>query len=142
MLKAIWPQEEAEFHGEHVSFGPLRMWPKPVQRPHPPIYMGGHSRAAVDRLVEHGDGWLPNRATPAKIRRVREALADQGRDDVTVNVPAKPEHVSMLDAYATAGADRVVFPLDVLPESDALRELDELAALTTGRGGSGARRPL
>ncbi|SDP84235.1 hypothetical protein SAMN04487905_11095 [Actinopolyspora xinjiangensis] len=102
--------------------------------------MGGHSRAAVDRLAKHGDGWLPNRPTSVKIRRVREAFADQGRDDVTVN-PVKPENVSMLDAYAAAGAKRVVFPPAVSPECDALRALDEFAALTTGRGGSGTRIP-
>ncbi len=65
-LKEIWTAEEAEYHGTHVDFDPITMWPKPVQRPHPPIYVGGESEAALRRLATLGDGWLPRAGTPPR----------------------------------------------------------------------------
>ena len=65
----------------------MYLWPKPVQQPHPPIYVGGESPAALRRLASHGDGWLPRvRTPPAEIKRVRKWLAEQGRDKVRFTV--------------------------------------------------------
>src|SRR3954468_17116994 len=86
-LKEIWTKDEAEFHGRHVDFDPIYAWPKPVQQPHPPIYLGGESPAALRRLAAFGDAWLPRAPTPPKeITRVREWLAEQGRDGVPFTV--------------------------------------------------------
>ncbi|MCP2259323.1 putative F420-dependent oxidoreductase, Rv2161c family [Streptoalloteichus tenebrarius] len=126
-LKLIWTQEEAEFHGEHVDFSPLTMWPKPVQKPHPPLYVGGNSKAALARVAAHGDGWFPTELAPDEIGRVREWLAERGRTGVVINVVADPDDPSSVDAYVAAGADRVTFHLTTLPESDGLRRLDALA---------------
>ncbi|MFD9906704.1 LLM class F420-dependent oxidoreductase [Streptomyces sp. NPDC059063] len=128
-LKLIWTRDTAEFHGEHVDFGPLHMWPKPVQDPHPPLYIGGHSPAALARMAAHGDGWFPIVVTPAEVRRVRKSLAEQGRTGVVINVPARQDRRDLMDAYAEAGADRATFHLDAMPEPATLRKLDELAAL-------------
>ena len=57
-MQALWTQDEAEFHGRHVDFERVWMWPKPVQRPHPPILVGGYGQGMLDRVVEFGDGWL------------------------------------------------------------------------------------
>jgi probable F420-dependent oxidoreductase len=130
-LKAIWTHEQAEFHGEYVDFDPIFSWPKPVRRPHPPIYVGGETRPALDRLARYGDGWLPRPHTPPKeIIRVREWLADQGRTDVPVTVFALGQDPAAVAGYAQAGVERVTFLLRDLPESQALAELDELARLT------------
>ncbi|ASU83833.1 LLM class F420-dependent oxidoreductase [Nocardiopsis gilva YIM 90087] len=128
-LKAIWTRDEAEFHGDHVDFGPIHMWPKPVQRPHPPIYIGGQSRAALTRVAAHGDGWFPVHTTPDEVVQVRESLAAQGRTDVTLNAPADERDLTTLGKFAEAGADRATFHLDTGPESATLRKLDELAAV-------------
>ncbi|WP_030372642.1 LLM class F420-dependent oxidoreductase [Streptomyces rimosus] len=124
-LRALWTQEEAEFHGKHVDFAPVYMWPKPVQRPHPPVYIGGHSPAARARFLARGDGWMPLDVTPDDIREVRAELARRGRGKANITVPGNDPET--LPAFAEAGADRALLALDTMPESDTLRRLDELA---------------
>ncbi|WP_027935013.1 LLM class F420-dependent oxidoreductase [Amycolatopsis thermoflava] len=132
-LKAIWTQDEAEFHGKHVDFDPIWQWPKPVQRPHPPIYVGGESEAALTRLLDHADGWMPRSHTPpAEIKRVRAWLAEQGRPDVPFTVFGAGRSEEALAGYAEAGVERVTFMLGTRPESETLTKLDELAALAEG----------
>lgn len=76
-IKEIWGEERAEFHGRHVEFDPIFCWPKLVQRPHPPIYIGGDGHAALARAVEHGDGWMPHSVHhPDRVRPQMERLAD------------------------------------------------------------------
>ncbi|NSC20674.1 LLM class F420-dependent oxidoreductase [Streptomyces albus subsp. chlorinus] len=129
-LKEIWTHEVAEYHGEYVDFGPIQQWPKPVQRPHPPVYIGGHSPAALRRVFAHGDGWFPLDTSPEEFRRVRVELAAAGRDQVHLNAPGDPEDPAAVERYAQAGAHRAVFPLDVLPHDETLRRLDELSEAT------------
>jgi probable F420-dependent oxidoreductase len=127
-LKAIWTRDEAEFHGTYVDFDPIYSWPKPVQQPHPPIYLGGESPAALRRLVRYGDAWLPRaHIPPDEIRRVRKWLADQGRGNIPVTVFSAPPDPDLLRGYAEAGVEEVTLELDTLPEPDTLRALDALA---------------
>ena len=129
-LKQIWTQEQAEFHGTFIDFNPIFSWPKPVQQPHPPIYIGGESPAALERLVRLGGGWLPQAATPPEeLRRVRQWLTDNGREDVLFMIWGAGQDEFALAGYADAGIDEVTFLLPTQPESETLRNLDELAAL-------------
>jgi probable F420-dependent oxidoreductase len=129
-LKQIWTTEQAEYHGDHVDFDPIYLWPKPVQQPHPPIYLGGESAAALRRLAAHGDAWLPRAHTPPEeIERVRKWLAEQGREGVPFTVFAADTDERRLAGYADAGVDEVTLMLDTLPEAETLRSLDELAAV-------------
>lgn len=129
-LKAIWTQDEAEYHGRLVDFDRMFQWPKPVQKPHPPVYVGGEIQAALNRLAKYGDGWMPRGGTaPEEIKRVRAWLADQGRDNVPVTVFAAPPDEEKVAGFAEAGAERVTFMLPTLPESETLSKLDELAKL-------------
>jgi probable F420-dependent oxidoreductase len=129
-LKQIWTQEQAEFHGKHVDFDPIFLWPKPVQQPHPPIYLGGESPAALRRLATYGDAWLPRAHTaPAEIRRVRSWLTEQGRDGIPFTVFAADTDEAALVGFAEAGVDEVTLSLDTLPEAETLRALDALAAV-------------
>jgi alkanesulfonate monooxygenase SsuD/methylene tetrahydromethanopterin reductase-like flavin-dependent oxidoreductase (luciferase family) len=129
-LKQIWTVEQAEYHGEHVNFDPIFLWPKPVQQPHPPIYVGGESPAALRRLASLGDAWLPRQHTPpAEITRVREWLAEQGRDSVPFTVFGSDTEERRLAGFAEAGIDEVALTLDTLPEDETLRALDTLAAV-------------
>lgn len=131
-LQAIWTQDEAQFHGTQIDFDPIFCWPKPVQKPHPPIYLGGESPAALRRLVTYGDGWLPRaRTSPEEIRRVRGWLAEQGRENVPTTVFAAGTDPAVLDGYAEAGVEEVTLSLPTRGEDDTLRRLDELAAFTT-----------
>jgi probable F420-dependent oxidoreductase len=86
VLKALWTQDEPEFHGKHFDFGPVRFDPKPVQKPYPPIIFGGDSPAAMRRAARFGDGWMssgrldtPESATE-KIATLRAMRRDAGRD--------------------------------------------------------------
>jgi alkanesulfonate monooxygenase SsuD/methylene tetrahydromethanopterin reductase-like flavin-dependent oxidoreductase (luciferase family) len=129
-LKQIWTQDQAEFHGKHVDFDPIFLWPKPVQQPHPPIYLGGESPAALRRLATYGDAWLPRAHTaPAEIRRVRGWLSEQGRDGIPCTVFAAGTDEAALAGFAEAGVDEVTLSLDTLPEAETLRALDALAAV-------------
>ncbi|WP_028922411.1 LLM class F420-dependent oxidoreductase [Pseudonocardia acaciae] len=134
-LKLIWTREQAEFHGEHVDFDPIFSWPKPVRRPHPPIYVGGETGPALDRLARYGDAWLPRPHTPPeRIVQVREWLAERGRTDVPVTVFGIGPDPETVAGYAEAGVERVTFLLRTRPESETLAELDELARLAGTAG--------
>ncbi|MBB4684886.1 LLM class F420-dependent oxidoreductase [Amycolatopsis jiangsuensis] len=132
-LKAIWTQEQAEFHGEHLDFDPFFAWPKPVQTPHPPIYVGGESPAALRRLAEHGDAWLPRPGTPTdEIRRVRDWLAEQGRTDVPFTVFGGTPDADVIKGFADAGLERYTFLLKTMPEAETLSALDDFARVAAG----------
>jgi probable F420-dependent oxidoreductase len=128
-LKEIWTKDEAEFHGEFVDFDPIFAWPKPVQKPHPPIYIGGESPAALERLVKFGDAWLPRgHASVSELLRTREWLAERGRGDMPFTVFGAIPHDESLDGYNAAKVERVTFMLPTSPEAETLAKLDELAA--------------
>ncbi len=129
-LKQIWTTEQAEFHGTHIDFDPIFAWPKPVQQPHPPIYLGGESPAALRRLATYGDAWLPRAHTsPAQIQQVRQWLVEQGRHDVPFTVFAADTDEARLRGYAEAGVDEITLHLDTLPEDETQRILDDFAAV-------------
>ncbi|MEC3977116.1 LLM class F420-dependent oxidoreductase [Amycolatopsis sp. H20-H5] len=134
-LKEIWTTDEAQFHGEHVDFDPIFAWPKPVQKPHPPIFIGGESPAALERLLTYGDAWLPRgSSTEAELRQVREWLTERGRGDVPFTVFGGSEKPEILDGFASAGVERVTLLLETAPEAESLRELDRLAAIAARHG--------
>jgi probable F420-dependent oxidoreductase len=132
-LAQIWTTDEAEFHGRYVDFDPIFAWPKPLQKPYPPIYIGGESDAALTRLARFGDAWFPRSNTsPGKLRRVREWLDEQGRTDVPFTIFGAGKDPAQLAGYAEGGVERITFLLETLPESETLAELDVLAALAFG----------
>lgn len=128
-LQQIWTQEQPEFHGEFVDFDPMFSWPKPVQRPHPPIYIGGGA-AAVKRAAKFGAGWIPNGvAEAAHVAPQLELLAEHAAGaEVPVTVSPVRRDPATIEAYAAGGAERVVFMLGTKPEAESLRTLDKLAA--------------
>jgi probable F420-dependent oxidoreductase len=104
-MKAIWSEDEASYHGELVNFERIWSWPKPVQRPHPPVLVGGDGPTVEDRVLDFGDAWFPNyrRAVFPRYRALRER-ADR-RIELHVNaVPADPR---VLEQLAELGARRV-----------------------------------
>src|SRR5947209_3511456 len=73
-MKALWTQDAAEFHGEFYDFPPVRSYPKPVQKPHPPIILGGAAKNVLKRVVDHADGWLPNRINAGVVGGLGESF--------------------------------------------------------------------
>jgi probable F420-dependent oxidoreductase len=136
VMKSLWTDEVSEVRGELYDLPPCRMYPKPVQTPHPPIHVGGESDAALRRVARLGQGWISfNRAPadlPEPLARLEAVLADHGRtrDEVVVTVcpyfnPVGPAEV---EAYAAAGVDRLIV-LCLAFDTDTLEaQLDGLVA--------------
>jgi probable F420-dependent oxidoreductase len=138
-MKEIWTKDEAEFHGEFVNFDKVWSYPKPVQKPHPPILMGGDGPTTFDRVIEYCDGWVPigARATGLleKIPELRRRAEQAGRDPRTLSVSifgSSPER-SVIDEYEAAGVERVVFNVPSAEREEVLPLLDKLAGLIDHR---------
>lgn len=134
-VKEIWTKDEAQFHGEFVKFGPIWSYPKPAQRPHPPVLLGGESGHTLQRVVDYGDGWFPRGRNPGIIlpalADLRARAARKGRDMKTISVSifgAQPDR-AVLDGYATAGITRAIFRLPSEGRDSVLPKLDEYATL-------------
>src|SRR5215471_1918562 len=122
-MKAIWTSEEASYAGNHVSFDRIWSWPKPTQRPHPPVLVGGHGPGVLDRVLAFGDAWFPNHASEGILDRAAElrARADRPVGLMVMGVPADPK---VLEAYAAAGFERAVHWLPSAPRGPVERALD------------------
>ena len=134
-MKALWTQDEAAFHGEMVNFDPAWLYPKPAQRPHPPILLGGSSDYTVKRVVEFCDGWLPI-ARPGfnpkeAVARLRRAASDAGRDFATlsINVFGAPANEAVLAEYRELGIQRAVLAIPDLSRDEIIGVLDKYARL-------------
>jgi probable F420-dependent oxidoreductase len=134
-MKAIWTEEEAAFHGKFVNFDPIWSYPKPLQRPHPPILLGGETDHTLKRVVEYCDGWLPRfrpdfdaKNQVARLRRAAEAVGrDFGTLSITVFRP--PPDAATLVAFREAGIQRVLLEVPDLGRDEILRVLDGYAPL-------------
>lgn len=127
-LKEIWTKDEAEFHGEHIDFDPIFAWPKPVQKPHPPIFIGGAGQKAMERIAKYGDGWLPHAHTPPEeLRRARQWLADKGRSDLKFSAFGTTPEEDALGRLAEGGVDEATLFLPTEPEAATLERLDQFA---------------
>ena len=138
-MKEIWTKSKAEFHGKYVDFDPIMTWPKPVQRPHPPIHVGGGFPNAARRAVEYGDGWMPifgRNEILAKLPELHRMLEAAGRDAVAFEVSifgmiALPAEVANA---RDAGVTRVIFGLPPHADEKVLPLLDRYAELARSVG--------
>ncbi len=133
-MQELWRQDEAEYHGTFYDFPSVRSFPKPSQKPPPPILLGGSARNVLNRVIAWGDGWLPLGVTPEAVKQGRATLTDlapaAGRNpeaiDVTVfGVACDPE---VMQQFEAAGASRVVTRLPSAVNEDALTDLEKMAA--------------
>jgi probable F420-dependent oxidoreductase len=107
-MKAIWTEDEASYHGEFVNFDRIWSWPKPAQRPHPPVLVGGNGPSVLDRVLAFGDAWFPNLARgDGLVERAAElrSRAERPIDFMVISVPPDP---AVLEVLRDAGARRVV----------------------------------
>jgi probable F420-dependent oxidoreductase len=132
-MKVIWAEEAAAYQGQLVRFDPIWSWPKPAQRPHPPIYLGGHGPRALQRVIDYCDGWLPIAVQAgdlsAEIGDLHARAAAAGRDplSVRVSVYGAPADAPVLRSYAGAGVERAVFSLPPAGADKVLPLLDRYA---------------
>jgi probable F420-dependent oxidoreductase len=133
-MKELWTKTEAEFHGKYYDFPPVRSYPKPAQKPHPPVILGGGAKNVLQRVVAWGDGWLPNRITPDELRESRATLdrlaKDAGRDPaaISISVHGQPADRDLIRRLLDAGANRVIVrPPTVKTEAEMGTELTRIA---------------
>jgi probable F420-dependent oxidoreductase len=134
-MQALWTQEEAAFHGSLVNFDPVWSYPKPAQRPHPPILHGGETDHTLKRVVEFCQGWLPRAVAgfdpKQAVARLRKAAEAAGRDASTLSITVfrAPADQAALAAYREAGIDRVLLEVPDRGRDEILAGLDRNAAL-------------
>ncbi|MCU1489935.1 MAG: N5,N10-methylenetetrahydromethanopterin reductase-related protein [Acidimicrobiaceae bacterium] len=122
-MKAIWTQEEASYQGEHVAFERIWSWPKPAQRPHPPVIVGGNGPTVLDRVLAFGDAWMPNYAPEGILERAEELRARAERP-VELMVMGVPADARALEAYERAGFRRALHWLPSAPRAGIEVALD------------------
>jgi probable F420-dependent oxidoreductase len=137
-IKAIWTQEESEYHGEMVNFGPMWCWPKPVQKPHPPILLGGSGPKILEGVVRYADGWMQNRGKAIeRIPELLERARAAGRAPIPVSYYPKQD-ASEIERLAEAGVERCIYYVPPDGRDQALAKLDELARMIRPYVESGA----
>ncbi len=137
-MREIWTKSKPEYHGEFVNFDPMMTWPKPVQKPHPPVIIGGVYPYAARRAVRYGDGWMPLAGRPAQygdvfdyVPKFREMLKEAGRDPETfpVSLFSSADDLDRLKRYRDMGIVRSVVSLPAAGEDVVLPILDRWAEL-------------
>jgi len=136
-MKAIWTKSKAEYSGEFVKFPPMMAWPKPVQKPHPPVIVGGAYPYGARRAIAFGDGWLPHARRPAYgdvlglLPEFRKLAIAAGRDPATIPITifGVAEEIDLIKRYRDAGVARLVFTLPAARADEVLPVLDRCAAL-------------
>jgi alkanesulfonate monooxygenase SsuD/methylene tetrahydromethanopterin reductase-like flavin-dependent oxidoreductase (luciferase family) len=132
-MQAIWTNDEAEYHGDFVNFDAINSWPKPVQKPHPPIIIGGDGPRAVEHMVEYGDEWMPHPgrggALADRIAEANQKLAEAGRSPVPITIFGPEGDQAEIDEYLSVGVSRVVLRLPPRGRDEVMPALDRFAAL-------------
>ena len=132
-MKSLWTEVESEYHGNYYDFPPVYSFPRPTQRPHPPVYLGGMARNVFKRVVEWGDGWMPNRVTPDDIsagrQKLNELASEAGRDPESINISVfgQPADRDLVSALFEAGADRVMIRVETAEQDATFAQLDQIA---------------
>ena len=136
-MRAIWTQPAPEYHGRFVDFGPMMTWPKPAQKPHPPVIVGGAFPHGARRAIAYGDGWVPHGRRPAYgdvlgvLPEARKMCVEAGRDPATlpVTVFGVAEDLDLITRYRDAGVARLVFNVPPAKSDEVLPILDRCAGL-------------
>ncbi|HEY2600894.1 MAG TPA: TIGR03619 family F420-dependent LLM class oxidoreductase, partial [Thermoleophilaceae bacterium] len=133
-MKTIWTQEDAEYHGDLVGFDRLWSWPKPLQKPHPPVMIGGMGPHVVRRVLRYGDGWFPeplnltHEQFMARLEELRGAALQTESELPAISVFGADLDPALIEDYAAAGATRTVFWLPTAPEAETGERLERIAA--------------
>ena len=141
-MKVLWQDDISEYHGRYVTFPPVRCFPKPKSKPHPPILIGSvNNRRALRRVAEWADGWLPVVQSVEEfadgVKRIKAIASEIGRDPTTLDFTVfagdnQWKSKADLEAFERAGANRVVLWLHSQDLHAILSEIEELAQLRKG----------
>lgn len=137
VMKALWTQDEAERHGAYYDFPAIKVFPKPAQKPHPPVFLGGNARNVFCRVVAYGDGWMPVRVTPQEVQAARATLDElaesAGRDPRSIQIcvygVADKDAIRQME---DAGANMAIAGLGSVPGDEAASAMERLAETVLG----------
>jgi probable F420-dependent oxidoreductase len=140
-MKAIWSEDEASYHGKHVEFDRIWSWPKPLQKPHPPILVGGNGPKVIDRVLAFGDEWMPNRVKDDLILPRFEELgrraAEAGRE-IPITVAGLMRDPERIERFERAGVHRGLFWLPPRGPDEVEAAFDRYAAAAQEYSAAGA----
>ena len=131
--KELWTTVGSEYHGKYYDFPPVYSFPRSVQKPHPPVFLGGMAKNVFKRIIDYGDGWMPNRVVPEDVQKGRATLDElaeaAGRDpkSIIVSVFGQQPDADLLKGFEEAGADRVMIRVETANEEDTLKNLHSIA---------------
>lgn len=134
-MKAIWTQEHPEYHGDLVDFPPMMAWPKPFQKPYPPVIVGGAFPYGARRAIAYGDGWVPHKSRPQYgdvsefVPRFRDMAREAGRDpdSIPVTIWGSANDMDTLRRYQDIGVSRIIISMDSAGADKIIPELDRWA---------------
>ena len=132
-MKELWTIVGSEYHGKYYDFPPVYSFPRSVQKPHPPVFLGGMAKNVFKRIIDYGDGWMPNRVVPEDVQKGRATLDElaeaAGRDpkSIIVSVFGQQPDPDLLKGFEEAGADRVMIRVETANEEDTLKNLHSIA---------------
>ena len=135
-MKQLWTTDESSYQGKYYNFPPVISFPKPAQRPHPPVLLGGSSKHVFKRIVEWGDGWVPTIASVEQIHRGRATLnelaSQAGRDPRSIPIiafggPNQFRSREQIQELAEASAEHATIWIKSTAKTEALAELEEIA---------------
>ncbi len=134
-MKALWTEEAGSFHGKYVNFDPAWSWPKPKQKPHPPIILGGETDYTLKRVVDYCDGWFPrprqNFTGALAVERLKKMADSKGRDfkSLTITVFGAPPEPAVLAEYEKAGIQDALLGIPDGTRDEILKHIDKIAPL-------------
>ena len=139
-MQAIWTQEEASYDGEFVKFEKIWSWPKPLQKPYPPIFVGGDAPGTFKRVLRYGDAWIPMLAEAnnqfdlktARILELSNLAKDAGHASYPITTFGTPRDPDAIETLANSGVNRCIFGLKAATKDDVLPRLDRLARFVEG----------
>ena len=132
-MKELWTTVGSEYHGKYYDFPPVYSFPRSVQKPHPPVFLGGMAKNVFKRIIDYGDGWMPNRVVPEDVQKGRATLDElaeaAGRDpkSIIVSVFGQQPDADLLKGFEEAGADRAMIRIETANEEDTLKNLHSIA---------------
>ncbi|MCY3692987.1 MAG: LLM class F420-dependent oxidoreductase [Chloroflexota bacterium] len=133
VMRALWTQDAAEYHGCYYDFPPVQCNPKPAQEGGPPVILGGNARNVFRRVARWGDGWMPTASSPEQIAAGRAAIDElaeaSGRDPsgIGITVFGQPADRGLISQFESAGANRVIVRLGDTTSPQALEEIERIA---------------
>jgi probable F420-dependent oxidoreductase len=129
-MKSIWTQDEAAYHGTMVDFDAIWSWPKPAQKPHPPVLVGGNGERVLDRVVAFGDEWMPNRVSglTERVQQLNRMAEEAGRGPLPVTLSGAKRDRELIERAEGSGIHRCTFYITPADAGEMERELDELAS--------------